>query len=1309
MSSTTSTPSSLGIISKSDYPELDTDLNLNFDIETDLNHQNIKVEKYNDEITRFIFTFDENNNTKYSMYNFKLKKYNENEYHKCNILLVGGGGGGGYNIGGGGGGGRVVYLDNVLLKTDKSYKINVGSGGEGGNKDYYSGDTGYSSSIGNYIALGGGGGGSYTSSDLTNENLTIKDIKFANSNSNGLDGGSGGGNCFFSFEIETDIEYISGKNKDTDFNKYKKEENNGDFESYGNNGGYSKIKTKDISEDELILKTKKHKAAGGGGSLSEGNDVIFNDLNTNSGNSANSGNGGDGISIENISNKKYCFIKKPENNNINYCKNKELRNSELKYIQRNIDNLPDIEYLHWGAGGGGGSLNIYPGKGGKGGGGSGGYHELENEEINSDWKTEFETHHNNDKTNNCINLDVNNDDNFSYANFSTEQNNKNNKTLSKGGNGIKHTGSGGGGGGWNSNGGNGGSGIVIILVYNKDYEIKKNYQSIIETELKLLQLNNKFKKNKYILGTNLASLYHYYIKEHTYFLQYIEKIYENEILNKKDDLLHNYDLDTYNSKFNLYIKLIYDLKIEKDQFLFYTNGSEECNDNNELINQKSTLTIITNLIEDIMNYFSDKNNTLDQLQKYEKIKIEYNSDIENTKYEINDNNTIVFYISIDKNYIFELNDIKNIDENDNDENLDMRKIIQKYLKIILFVKKYNFDKNILALYIFFMNIELLQNLYNESEKLLKSKECIYNNELIVDNLDKLVDDYDNKIVKLKELYGYEYIDYYIDNVIFNNITLNNNNYPNVNFEIENKDNISIKKDDIINNFIVEIDNENLNNRYQIKNCEILDNNKIRITILVKDKIEYKFIDNNISKIYNIRLSHKDETFIKNNYNNDINKLKEYHEKIENIKINLQKISNNYNTYENNYNKILNKSYIYYTILTIASIFIIIIYLTNGTNSIKLSLLSIITIISIILVIYNNTTKIHLDIIDNFANFEKSYKILHEFIYNKTNLVNNKDSDGYIISIDYDNNNKLKKKLRIEITNSDDSNELDNLKNIFIKTHFIKIKKDDKYIEFEIENIKFLNGNCFDNYKFKNYKCIGEIVIKETEKLNNLLTDYTDDDIILQLIKYKNETSLEKLYDKNNYKIDKNIKDNFLIFLEENQQNNDDEETEKLVKLEKMKYITLIRDNVLSYINNKFIEINKIISNIELQKSNEIYNNVSKTLQKEKKTFNNYIKEYEYNKNINNNYNKIYKHKLISQISLNNFILNMYLILIIALLLYSLFPNYFNIIVVLLIFSITLNAIFYTIKQREYTRTDSYKKYWFKPVEKNNIIVNNNYI
>lgn len=1303
MSSTTSTPSSLETISKSDFEGLNT--NFNFEIvRNKLNTINyVQIENYNEEITRFVFTYD-NEDRENTIYNFKILKNNENEYRKCNILLVGGGGGGGYNIGGGGGGGRVVYLDNVLLKTDKSYKINVGSGGEGGNKDYYSGDTGYSSSIGNYIALGGGGGGSYTSSDLTNENLKFKDIKFANSNSNGLDGGSGGGNCFFSFEIKTDIEYISGKNKDTDFNKYKKEENNGDFESYGHNGGYSKIKKKDISDDELILK-KKHKAAGGGGSLSEGNDVIFYDINT------NSGNGGDGISIENISNKKYCFIKKPEYNNINYCKNKELRNSELKYIQRDIDNLRDIEYLHWGAGGGGGSLNINPGKGGKGGGGSGGYHELKNQVIESEWVNFYEEYHNKDKEQNCIILNKNDSTNYSYAKSSSVQNEKNNKTLSKGGNGIKHTGSGGGGGGWNSNGGNGGSGIVIILVYNKDYEIKKNYQSIIETELKLLQLNNKFKKNKYILGTNLASLYHYYIKEHTYFLQYIEKIYENEILNKKDDLLHNYDLDTYNSKFNLYIKLIYDLKIEKDQFLFYTNGTDNCNDNNELNNQKLTLTIITNLIEDIMNYFSDKNNTLEQLQKYEEIEIKYNNidiDRENTKYEIKNNNTIVFYISIQKTYTFKLNDIKNIDENDNDENLDMKKIIKKYLKIILFVKKYNFDKNILALYIFFMNIELLQNLYKESEKLLKSKECDYDNESIVDNLDNLVDDYDNKIIKLKELYGYKYIDYYIDNVIFNNITLNSNNYPNVNFEIENKDNIIIKKDDIINNFIVEIDNEYLNNRYQIDNCKILDNNKIKITILVKDKIEYRFIDNNISKIYNIRLSHKDETFIKNNYNNDINKLKEYHEKIENIKINLQKISNNYNSYENNYNKILNKSYIYYTIITIASIFIIIIYLTNGTNNIKLSLLSIITIISIILVIYNNTTKIHLDIIDNFANFEKSYKILDEFIYNKNNDL--LDNNEIFLENLYVNNLKLKKKLRIEYNDDD---ELDKLKNLFIKTHFIKIKKDDN-IEFEIKDIIFEDSNCFNNYKHKKYKCIYKIIIKDTKKLNNLLRDYTDDDtdgdddIILQLIKYKNETSLEKLYDKNNYKIDKDLKKHFIKFLEDNN-SSDESETEKLIKLEKMKYITLIRDNVLSYINNKFIETNKIISNIELQKSNEIYNNVSKTLQKEKKTFNNYIKEYEYNKNINDNYNKIYKHKLISQISLNNFILNMYLILIIALLLYSLFPNYFNIIVVLLIFSITLNAIFYTIKQREYTRTDSYKKYWFKPVEKNNIIVNNNYI
>ena len=1295
----------MGKISNTDYHPKLKDINFNFEIETNKlkdklnNIDYVSVDNYNEQITRFVFKYDDINDKENSIYNFKILKNDDEEYRKCNILLVGGGGGGGYNIGGGGGGGRVVYLDNVLLKTDKEYKINVGSGGEGGNKDYYSGDSGYSSTIGNYIALGGGGGGSYTSSDLkynNNSDLIIKEINLANSNSRGLDGGSGGGNCFLSFNSDTNIEFISGRNKDTDYNKYITEENN-EFKSYGNDGGISKInRTKENNEKKFFK--NEHRAAGGGGAGGKGSDTFFNEDNI--------GNGGDGISIEKINNE-YCAIDLPDKNNINYCKNKNKNDeSELQYIQRDRSiNLEENEYLYWGAGGGGGSLNTNPGYGGKGGGGSGGYHELATDTLN--WVDTYKEEHENDKDRYCIILNDSDDNNFSYANFSTEPNNINDKTLSKGGNGIKHTGSGGGGGGWNSNGGNGGSGIVIILVHNEDYKIKKNYQSIIETELKLLQLNNKFKKNKYILGTNLASLYHYYIKEHTYFLQYIEKIYENEILNKKDDILHNYDFDIYNSKFNLYIKLIYDLKIETEQFLFYTNGEEKCNPNTELNNQKETLAIITNLIEDVMYYFNDKYNTLDKLQKYETIEIKYNKD-RIKKNDIN-NKKIIFYTDKESNnYSFELNEIKNIDEDEdeNNNNLTKKMIIKKYLKIIIFVKKYNFDKNLLALYIFFINIKLLQDLYYKSESFLKIKDCdnIHTNENKIKELDDLVDNFENNIQELKNLYGYKYIDYYIDNVIFKNVNLNNNNYPYVNFEIEDKDKIIIESDDIINNFIVEIDDNDLNSRYEIKKCEILDN-KIKITIIVNKKKEYNHIDNKKSKLYNIRLSHKDETFIKNNYNNDINKLKEYHEKIENIKKNLQKISNNYNTYENSYNKILNKSYIYYTILTIASILIIIIYLTNGTNSVKLSLLSIISIICIILVIYNNTTKIHLDIIDNFTNFEKSYKILHEFKFTTENF--EYDSNGnFIISIDYEDDNKLKRKLRIE--KIDDDTDDKNLKQKIIKNHSIKIKKDgdnddDNYYEFNIVEINF-ESECFNNYKHKTYKCISQIIIEKTDKLTELLNT----DIILQLIKYKNETSLEKLYDNNNYKIDKNLKENFTKFLKENSSDND-QEKEKLVKLEKMKYIILIRDNVLSYINNKFIEINKIISNIELQKSNEIYNNVSKTLEKEKKTFNQYIKEYEYNKNINNNNNKIYKHKLISQISLNNFILNIYLILIIALLLYSLFPNYFNIIVVLLIFSISLNAIFYTIKQREYTRTDSYKKYWFKPTEKNNIIVNNNYI
>ena len=107
----------------------------------------------------------------------------------CDMLIVAGGGGGGMDMGGGGGGGGVIELNNVLV-TAGTYTVKVGKGGDGapaagtnqqngGHQYLINGKQGSNSSFDNYIAIGGGyGGSSHQPHKLQGQ---------------GGDGGSGGG------------------------------------------------------------------------------------------------------------------------------------------------------------------------------------------------------------------------------------------------------------------------------------------------------------------------------------------------------------------------------------------------------------------------------------------------------------------------------------------------------------------------------------------------------------------------------------------------------------------------------------------------------------------------------------------------------------------------------------------------------------------------------------------------------------------------------------------------------------------------------------------------------------------------------------------------------------------------------------------------------------------------------------------------------------------------------------------------------------------------------------------------------------
>jgi hypothetical protein len=76
----------------------------------------------------------------------------------CDILVIAGGGGGGMNSGGGGGAGGLIFIQNITLNG--TYTINIGRGGVGGTQ--IANDTlaenGKNTSLGTYIAIGGGAG-----------------------------------------------------------------------------------------------------------------------------------------------------------------------------------------------------------------------------------------------------------------------------------------------------------------------------------------------------------------------------------------------------------------------------------------------------------------------------------------------------------------------------------------------------------------------------------------------------------------------------------------------------------------------------------------------------------------------------------------------------------------------------------------------------------------------------------------------------------------------------------------------------------------------------------------------------------------------------------------------------------------------------------------------------------------------------------------------------------------------------------------------------------------------------------------------
>lgn len=799
----------------------------------------------------------------------------DSELLDCSVLIVGGGGGGGGNCGGGGGGGSVVYIDNIELYTNTSYKIKVGKGGIGAhydeNKKGYmiNGETGYYSSIGySIVALGGGGGGCNLETNKRLKNFediidakyddtdkTFKyeysgekyDLKFEGMDDGkygkGTDGGSGGGSCaWWRSDTSQDGKGIAKEYNNSAFKDYSR------YHSEQKDGGVNYI---DLTTGHGKDQSLSGVGAGGGGAKTQGND--------------DTGNGGNGKSIEEI-NGIYCDIFNLDNDEGTRCftqvsqEDNKIYNKKL-IRQRDHTSYSITDNVLLGAGGGGGSLDKNPGKGGDGGGGSGGvyyreitdshgtsfgseYHILNIIDMTADNITsKSEDLHINkndifiDTDNNKLEFIKYNRDTSRYCPKSTIKLSDANAIAGQSGytnvqdilskletsfnadvdtidinltpvvisaisdsvnekiflynyiiqiNGNKfyckrkqpdglpgkdNTGSGGGGGGLYGDGGDGGSGLVVLLIKSTD-KIKGTQKP--ENELNITKDFRKtvdyFQLLKKDLGVNYNYLYNYNIKYHKDFYSFIDYLYqdrkdlenkysvedEKNLLNgamskRSDELRYNYDRNIEDYKLNLYFKILFDLKIDFDSFLFYkydvsaSAGSavESYKLNQNIFNYERILFLVIQILENLIyfinhepNYYAiitnkklkiqfTQNDTFEYRSELNKLSDIYKSDINSAKfYEYNkEENTLKLYIKtkdkfneyddagtteryIDENFSIyfdsggyysinseEHNNYSNVKElidkiyDDNDNEIEIKHFIEVYL--FTFLKKIN--------------------------------------------------------------------------------------------------------------------------------------------------------------------------------------------------------------------------------------------------------------------------------------------------------------------------------------------------------------------------------------------------------------------------------------------------------------------------------------------------------------------------------------------------------------------------------------------------------------------------------------------
>ena len=906
-----------------------------------------------------------------------------------------------------------------------------------------------------------------------------------------------------------------------------------------------------------------------------------------------------------------------------------------------------------------------------------------------------------------------------------------------------------------------------IMKYNYDRDI---YDIKFHQYLKII-FDLKINYESFLLYSKIKDVEEFGINEKLYDYQrlmiIILDIIENIIIlirndNKYYELINNTDIleiallndkrETYNLKEDL-TELDNDIELLKTQLIEINNDiSNLQKKDNDGENTKKEEDILKINKEEFEKLLSEK-----EENKKEKLEADlyYNYSEKNSagqknkilKFYISDNNNFIIHNTnsqesekllkeqlfeyykinrINLKKILEYKDIKELIKGENDLDNDIQLIIKIYIYSLLKIKKQNFIKNILSLYVYMSYANILQNFYKESEEFLLGNNIInYSIDkerklcklTLYDNLQKI----DYTIDRMKSLLGYSFINEYINDYKINEANLISSSCPYVKIELNNYDSNAIilmlfrktkndnlilncKNDDVLchskenlnllkykdyyknlkESFLIEIDN----NRYSIHDFNFKKENTHDEKIV--DIIEF-IIDDRYSKICktsvekkikDIYILSKDSSHINDIYETDISLLDKYSKNVEKKKKELDNINDKYTKYKYHYEKSKYKNNIYYFILFLILIVIIILNIVGTNSYIKTLTYLIILSILTILIIYNHFTKVNLNIVEKFTKYEEEKEQIFYDYYNlgtSTVKSNNSiiDSSEYFdIKLQLDEHDTYKLKIR-------------KFKNLHKNTdgYVNKLVKDNLRIYYNniIENIT----NVIITDDDPHYYYITNITFKHNSQIP--IGPITD----IVLLKH-DESIIEKLLKDKNYKTITTSAIDLLcskVCKTKIELKNLPKKRKLEIRNKKIIYVFTVRNDILRYINNKFININKIIESIELEKANNLSNKVHKSLTNEKKNLLNYQKQYDSKKLKNINVNNLYKHEIIEQSTFINFIIIFSSIFILLLLLVNMFPTKILIIMIIGFILISANIYNYILNTYYRTRKDANKKYW----------------